>query len=80
MPSWLAATAAKPAGVPVASVRRVLAEVGESFANYAIVATREAEQRAELAATADAVVNVPLLDEPVNDLSGLVRLGQCCWR
>ena len=76
----LAATAAKPAGVPAAPVRRVLAEVGESFANYAIVATREAEQRAELAATADAVVNVPLLDEPVNDLSGLVRLGQCCWR
>ena len=58
----------------------MLAEVGESFANYAIVATREAEQRAELAAAADVVVTVPLLDEPINDLAGLVRLGQCCWR
>jgi anion-transporting ArsA/GET3 family ATPase len=61
-------------------VRRVLSEVGESFANYAVVATREAEQRAELATTADVLVTVPILDEPVNDLASLVRLGQCCWR
>jgi len=61
-------------------LRRVLSEVGESFANYAVVATREAEQRAELATTADVLVTVPILDEPVNDLASLVRLGQCCWR
>jgi hypothetical protein len=54
--------------------------VGESFANYAVVATREAEQRAELAAGADVLVTVPVLDEPVSDLAGLVRLGRCCWR
>src|SRR4029453_6869913 len=55
-------------------------EVGESFANYAVVATREAEQRAELATTADVLVSVPILDVPVNDLGSLVRLGQYCWR
>ena len=65
---------------PTERVRRVLGEVGESFANYAVVATREAEQRAELATTADVLVTVPILDEPVNDLASLVRLGQCCWR
>ena len=54
--------------------------MGESFANYAVVAAREAEQRAELAAGADVLVTVPVLDEPVNDLAGLVRLGRCCWR
>ena len=41
---------------------------------------REAEQRTELAAGADVLVTVPVLDEPVNDLAGLVRLGRCCWR
>jgi anion-transporting ArsA/GET3 family ATPase len=65
---------------PTTRVRRVLSEVGESFANYAVVATREAEQRAELATTADVLVTVPILDEPVNDLASLVRLGQFCWR
>ena len=65
---------------PRPRLRRVLGEVGESFANYAVVATREAEQRAELATTADVLVTVPILDEPVNDLASLVRLGQCCWR
>ena len=46
-------------GASAARVRRVLAEVGESFANYAVVATREAEQRAELAAAADVLVTMP---------------------
>ena len=61
-------------------MRRVLAEVGESFLNYQVVAKREAEQRAELAATADVVATVPYFDEPIHDLAGLVRLGQSCWR
>jgi anion-transporting ArsA/GET3 family ATPase len=79
-PSRLAGAVAVVVGAPPERVARVLGEVGESFANYAVVATREAEQRAELAATADVLVSIPILDEPVNDLASLVRLGQCCWR
>jgi len=79
-PGPLATAVRHEVGAPKARIRRVLAEVGESFANYAVVAAREAEQRAELAAGADVLVTVPMLDEPVNDLDGLVRLGRCCWR
>jgi anion-transporting ArsA/GET3 family ATPase len=79
-PGPLATAVRDHVGEPKSRIRRVLAEVGESFANYAVVATREAEQRAELAAGADVLVTVPVLDEPVNDLAGLVRLGRCCWR
>ena len=79
-PGPLATAVRHEVGAPKARIRRVLAEVGESFANYAVVAAREAEQRAELAAGADVLVTVPMLDEPVNDLAGLVRLGRCCWR
>ncbi len=79
-PGPLAAAVRDEVAAPKGRIRSVLAEVGESFANYAIVATREAEQRAELAAGADVLVTVPVLDEPVNDLAGLVRLGRCCWR
>ena len=79
-PGPLATAVRDEVGAPKARIRRVLAEVGESFANYAVVAAREAEQRAELAAGADVLVTVPVLDEPVNDLAGLVRLGRCCWR
>ena len=76
----LAGAVSDSTGAPRAAVRRVLGEVGESFGNYAVVATREAEQRVELAANADVLVSIPMLDEPVNDLASLVRLGQCCWR
>jgi len=79
-PGPLAAAVRDVVGAPKGRVRRVLAEVGESFANDAVVAAREAEQRAELATGADVLVTVPVLDEPVNDLAGLVRLGRCCWR
>jgi len=65
---------------PPTRIGRVLIEVAESFDNYAVVAKREAEQSTELAAVADVVVTVPILDEPVNDLASLVRLGECCWR
>ena len=79
-PGPLAAALRDDVDAPKGRIRGVLAAIGESFANYAVVATREAEQRAELAAGADVLVTVPVLDEPVNDLAGLVRLGRCCWR
>ncbi|HEY8092438.1 MAG TPA: ArsA-related P-loop ATPase [Acidimicrobiales bacterium] len=79
-PTGLAGAVSDTVGAPRGAARRVLREVGESFGNYAVVATREAEQRVELTANADVLVSIPMLDEPVNDLASLVHLGQCCWR
>jgi anion-transporting ArsA/GET3 family ATPase len=79
-PTGLAGAVSDAVGAPRGAARRVLREVGESFGNYAVVATREAEQRVELTANADVLVSIPMLDEPVNDLASLVHLGQCCWR
>jgi len=63
-----------------AQVARVLTEVGESFLNFQVVATREAEQRAELAGEADVVATVPYADHDITDLAGLLELGQSLWR
>jgi anion-transporting ArsA/GET3 family ATPase len=61
-------------------VARVLAEVGESFLNFQLVARREAEQRAELAKRADVLVAVPYADHDITDLAGLLELGDELWR
>jgi anion-transporting ArsA/GET3 family ATPase len=61
-------------------VAAVLAEVGESFLNYQVVANREQEQRAELARTPDVVATVPYFDHDIADLAGLLRLGDAIWR
>jgi anion-transporting ArsA/GET3 family ATPase len=61
-------------------VARVLAEVGESFLNFQVVATREGEQRAELAAVADVVGTIPYADHDITDLAGLLELGAWLWR
>jgi len=66
------------AGSP-AALERVLREVGESFANFEVVAKREAELRAELAHAADVVVSVPSFETDIFDLTGLVRLGRAVW-
>jgi anion-transporting ArsA/GET3 family ATPase len=60
-------------------VARVLAEVGESFLNFQVVATREAEQRAELASVSDMVATVPYADHDITDLRGLLELGGWLW-
>ncbi|HEX8581737.1 MAG TPA: hypothetical protein VF640_05395, partial [Acidimicrobiales bacterium] len=67
------------AGEP-AQVERVLKEVGESFLNFQVVATREAEQRAELAAAPEVVASVPYFEEDIYDLHGLLRMGERLWR
>ena len=59
---------------------RVLEEVAESFLNYRVVATREAETRAELAAHADLVAAVPALQDDIHDLAGLLAMGERFWR
>jgi anion-transporting ArsA/GET3 family ATPase len=61
-------------------VARVLAELGESFLNFQVVAKREAEQRSELAHAADVVVPVPYLDTDVHDIGGLLQVGESVWR
>jgi anion-transporting ArsA/GET3 family ATPase len=67
--------AAVPVEADAAAVARVLGEVGESFLNFQVVATREAEQRAELAAGADVMATVPYADHDITDLAGLLELG-----
>jgi anion-transporting ArsA/GET3 family ATPase len=61
-------------------VERVLAELGESFLNFQVVAKREAEQRAELAGVPDVVVSVPYMDSDIFDLGGLLTVGEQLWR
>jgi anion-transporting ArsA/GET3 family ATPase len=63
-----------------AQVARVLAEVGDSYLNFQVVAAREAEQRAELAAHAGVVATVPYADHDITDLAGLLELGESLWR
>jgi anion-transporting ArsA/GET3 family ATPase len=61
-------------------VGRVLHEVGASFLNYRVVATREAEQQKELAHVPDVVATVPFFDTDIYDLRGLLMLGERFWR
>ncbi len=74
----LAAELGPDAGEP-AAVARVLREVGESFLNFQVVAKREAEQRAELAAVPDVVATVPYANHDITDVAGLLELGESFW-
>jgi hypothetical protein len=67
-------------GAEVGQVTRVLREVGASFRNFQVVASREAETRAELGSTPEVVAAVPYLQSDVFDLSGLATLGERLWR
>jgi anion-transporting ArsA/GET3 family ATPase len=58
-----------------ADVRAVLAEVGGRFHDIFVVASREAERRAELEAIGALTVVAPSLDHDVTDLAGLLELG-----
>ena len=62
------------------TLERVLREVGESFLNFQVVATREAETQAELAASPEVIATVPYFDSDIYDLGGLIRLGDHIWR
>jgi len=54
---------------------RVLRTIAESFANFAVVATREAELRTELGRDPEVVADVPFEDRDIADLAGLARLA-----
>jgi anion-transporting ArsA/GET3 family ATPase len=79
-PLAAAVTAAAPGVGEPAQVARVLAEVGESFLNFQVVAKREAEQRSELSVHAQVVATVPYADHDITDLAGLLELGESLWR
>jgi anion-transporting ArsA/GET3 family ATPase len=66
-------------GTDTAQIGRVLAEVGQNFVDYEVVAQREAEQQAELSATPETLVSVPFFDTDIHDLTGLLRLGERLW-
>ena len=58
------------------SVARVLATIGMSFENFAVVARREAELRNELTHRPDVVVDVPTFADEISDVSGLARIAR----
>jgi len=77
---------AGPEGAPTpdrlgepAQVARVLREIGQSFDDYRIVATREREMAAALSRHPELVVSAPHLDHDISDLGGLVALGRALW-
>ena len=68
------APSAAPRTVDAAVVDHVLARVAESFHDVALVATREAERRAELAAVAPQVFDIEAQPSDVHDLAGLLAI------
>ncbi|HUR78018.1 MAG TPA: ArsA-related P-loop ATPase [Acidimicrobiales bacterium] len=73
------ATAASKPGEDEADVARVLDEVADSYLRFSVVAQREAEQRAELAASPDVIAAVPYFESDISDLRGLLQLGEKIW-
>jgi len=67
------------AGGDAVQTGRVLSEIAESFQRFHVVAQREAEERAELAAVPEVVASVPYFDSDIHDLAGLLRLGEALW-
>jgi anion-transporting ArsA/GET3 family ATPase len=56
--------------------RDVLTEISARFHDVALVATREAERSAELAALAPMLLTAPMLDRDVTDVGGLLVLAR----
>jgi anion-transporting ArsA/GET3 family ATPase len=75
----LGARLAGDVGADPAMVGRVLAEVGTRFHDFGVVASRQAERQAELAALCPLVVPIPWLDQDVDDLAVLSRIGMSAW-
>jgi len=64
---------------PAEMVGRVLNEVARSFANFRLVATREAELQGELSAAHEVTATVPYHPGHVTDLRGLLDVGARIW-
>jgi anion-transporting ArsA/GET3 family ATPase len=63
-----------PALADAARTARVLRTIGTSYANFSVVAMREAELRAELARVPDVVVRVPGFEHDISDVESLVAI------
>ena len=74
-PAEALAALSNPALADPARTARVLRTVGESFANFAVVALREAELRAELARVPDVVVRIPSFEHDISDVESLVAIS-----
>ncbi len=59
---------------------RVLRTAARTFLDYAVVATREREQRAELSRVPEVVATVPAFADDVHDLAGLAQIGRALLR
>ena len=57
----------------------VLREVAESYRNYRLVATREAEQLAELTVPRDLLATVPSIESDITSLREVLELGSYLW-
>lgn len=73
--SGLAGDVADHLDVDVDAAEAVLTEIGERFHEVAVVATREAERRAELSELTPLLVAAPMLDHDVNDVADLLELA-----
>jgi anion-transporting ArsA/GET3 family ATPase len=72
----LASAVADELGEPVKRVRSVLTQVATRFDDVALVAARESDRRAELAALAPMLLAVPWLSGDIHDLAGLSDLAE----
>jgi hypothetical protein len=61
-------------------IRGILTEVASRFHDIAMVATREAERRAELQRLAPFTTTAPALDHDIHNLASLLELGDHLWR
>jgi anion-transporting ArsA/GET3 family ATPase len=65
-----------PALADPARDARVLTTIGESFRNFAVVAKREAELRAEYADAPEVVADVPAFSSDIGDIAGLGHIAE----
>ena len=71
----LATQVAELLDAPTKSVRSVLTQIASRFDDVALVAARESDRRAELAAMAPTMASVPWLEGDIHDLAGLGQLA-----
>jgi anion-transporting ArsA/GET3 family ATPase len=71
----LAERVAERLDAPIKQVRSVLTQIATRFDDVALVAARESDRHAELAAMAPTMASVPWLDGDIHDLAGLGQLA-----
>ena len=80
LPEAVVAEVLAGSGADVEDLTRIVGEIASSFLDFRVVASRESEQRKELATKPDVIATVPYFDSDIFDLAGLLRLGEQIWR